>query len=979
MLLFISYFFLSFCGGSAVHLLLMDMSENAIIMQVESSDTIGNLKAHSELEASPTFRGSNTRSGGLWSGGLDPKRVPTVTNEDVGYSLDNIRIFSYEELQIATYNFDQSTKIGRGGFGAVYKGILKDGTHVAVKALCAEPKQEVREFLTEINTISNVRHRNQVELIGFCVEGVHRILVYEFLENNSLERALLARKNHMAELTWKQRLEICIGAAQGLAYLHGEIKPRIVHRVIKSSNILLDKNFTAKIGDFGLAKVFPGTVQYELFLTDSIFFSCSGYLAPEYIFGGRLALKADVYSFGFLILETISGRRSSTSSWGTTQKVLLEWSELNLKEFPCLIGIGNPSSRIILWKSKALTNLLILPDDLLLLLRKRWLYGEFMVEPLDIDDDFKFRTTKIEIFIKTRPGKTISVVVGTSDTIRSLKLKIPPSEWIHRGDLPDLIYNGEYLNDNRTLDSYNIFWFSTLECHLGLKISVRTMSGKTVSVEVDSSNTTIGNLKAKIQDMEGIHQYKQKLFFDGRQLENYCTLGDYKIEDGSTLLLVPRLKGWINIYVKTLTVKPISLEVKSSDTIGDVKVKITDMVGVPPFNQNFFFVGEELLDDDRTLYDYHIRSESTLFLVPVCRGRMKIYVETVGGNTIPLDVISRYTIGEVKSLIQDKEGIPTHNQTLVYAGRKLGNSRTLVYYLIQNEATLRLVDNTSVRTVPMQIHVKIVATGKTILLQVETFDTINSVKSKIQSQEDIPYEQQRLFLPQIQLKDDCTLADYYIQNGSTLHLAVTLIKIANKTPVGKSVALHVDSSHTISNVKAKIQYKENIPRVGQKLIHEERDATFYKNKFSVRFFSYTFWCYLLMILLKQKVGAVVSHGMTCPPCKLVSLLVVPLYGALIGSIFAFNVAEFLKKELMVYAASYIISALITTLAPGFAIMGIGRFAIMGIELLMTLYETNLFLFNNNNDTQSRQAGYGEKPVSIHAHHFKHKWSYAIVA
>ncbi|GKC15192.1 polyubiquitin-A isoform X3, partial [Tanacetum coccineum] len=457
--------------------------------------------------------------------------------------------------------------------------------------------------------------------------------------------------------------------------------------------------------------------------------------------------------------------------------------------------------------------------------RKRWLYGSNMtrrfVEPLYIVDYYKCCTTEIKIFIKISPGKTISLVVSTSDTIRNLKLKMPPSEWIHKGNLPDLFYNGEYLNDNRTLDSYNISWFSTLECQLGLKISVRTMSEKTVFVEVDSSSTTIGSLKAKIKDKEGIPRYKQMLFFDGRQLENNCTLADYKIEGGSTLLLMCRSKRWIPIYVKTHTGKILSLQVKSSDTIGDLKIKIKEVDDILPYKQNLFFIGEQLLDNNCTLTDYNIHPESTLFLVPVCRGRMKIYVETIRGNTVPLDVISRYTIGEVKSLIQDKEGIPTHNQTLVYAGRKLGNSRTLVYYFIQNEATLRLVDNTLIRLEPMQIHVDIVATGKTIPLQVETFDTINSVKSKIQSQEDIPYEQQRLFLPQIQLKDDCTLADYYIQNDSTLHLVVTLIKIFVKTAHRDIIALDVDSSDTILNVKAKIQDLEEIPRDHQTLLLAE--------------------------------------------------------------------------------------------------------------------------------------------------------------
>ncbi|KAK1420091.1 hypothetical protein QVD17_21416 [Tagetes erecta] len=258
-----------------------------------------------------------------------------------GYSLDNVRKFSYKELLLATYNFDRSTKIGRGGFGVVYKGVLKDGKQVAVKTLCAESKQGVHEFLAEINTISNVRHRNLVELIGCCVEGSHRILVYEYLENNSLNHALLSKKGEMTKLDWKQRSKIVIGAARGLAYLHEELEPHIVHRDIKASNILLDKDFTPKIGDFGLAKLFPDSITH----LSTKLAGTTGYLAPEYILGGRLTLKADVYSFGVLLLETITGRSSSLSSWSTTQKDLLEWA-WELYEEGKLLELVDPGLKI---------------------------------------------------------------------------------------------------------------------------------------------------------------------------------------------------------------------------------------------------------------------------------------------------------------------------------------------------------------------------------------------------------------------------------------------------------------------------------------------------------------------------------------------------------------------------------------------------------------------------------------------------------
>ncbi|WOG85178.1 hypothetical protein DCAR_0104366 [Daucus carota subsp. sativus] len=233
----------------------------------------------------------------------------------------NVKKFSYKQLSAATHNFHPSNKIGRGGFGIVYKGVLKNGTRVAVKTLSAESKQGLREFLTEIDIISNVRHANLVKLIGCCVQGTNRILVYEYLENNSLDTALLGSDRKTIRLNWERRSAICKGTARGLAYLHEDLEPPIVHRDIKASNILLDKNFKPKIGDFGLAKLFPDNITH----ISTKIRGTTGYLAPEYMLGGKLTKKADVFSFGVLILEIVSGRSSGKPSWGGIQKLLLEW------------------------------------------------------------------------------------------------------------------------------------------------------------------------------------------------------------------------------------------------------------------------------------------------------------------------------------------------------------------------------------------------------------------------------------------------------------------------------------------------------------------------------------------------------------------------------------------------------------------------------------------------------------------------------
>uniref|UniRef100_A0A7N0TRW5 Protein kinase domain-containing protein n=1 Tax=Kalanchoe fedtschenkoi TaxID=63787 RepID=A0A7N0TRW5_KALFE len=243
-------------------------------------------------------------------------------HEDEHHPLGSVKNFSYNELKAATNNFNASHRLGRGGFGIVYKGTLRNGVQVAVKALAAESRQGVREFMTEINTISNVRHPHLVELIGYCIHDSNRILVYEYLENNSLDRALLGPKSTNIKLDWEKRSAICMGTAKGLAFLHEELVPHIVHRDIKASNILLDKDFNPKIGDFGLAKLFPDNITH----ISTRIAGTTGYLAPEYALGGQLTLKADVYGFGVLVLEIISGRSNSSSNWDRKDKLLLEWA-----------------------------------------------------------------------------------------------------------------------------------------------------------------------------------------------------------------------------------------------------------------------------------------------------------------------------------------------------------------------------------------------------------------------------------------------------------------------------------------------------------------------------------------------------------------------------------------------------------------------------------------------------------------------------
>jgi len=235
-----------------------------------------------------------------------------------------VKLYSYKELKMATRDFNPLCKIGEGGFGSVYKGRLKDGTVAAIKVLSSESKQGVREFLTEITVISDISHENLVKLHGCCVEGQHRILLYSYLENNSLSQTLLrleySRNDDQLVFNWETRRKICIGVARGLAYLHEGLKPPIIHRDIKASNILLDNDLNPKISDFGLARLLPADKTHVS--TDVA--GTLGYLAPEYAIRGQVTKKADVYSFGVLLLEIVSGRCNNNAKLPVGERFILE-------------------------------------------------------------------------------------------------------------------------------------------------------------------------------------------------------------------------------------------------------------------------------------------------------------------------------------------------------------------------------------------------------------------------------------------------------------------------------------------------------------------------------------------------------------------------------------------------------------------------------------------------------------------------------
>ncbi|EEE59410.1 hypothetical protein OsJ_11559 [Oryza sativa Japonica Group] len=215
---------------------------------------------------------------------------------------------SYDQLAAATGGFSPDNVIGQGGFGCVYRGRLQDGTEVAIKKLKTESKQGDREFRAEADIITRVHHRNLVSLVGYCISGNDRLLVYEFVPNKTLDTHLHGDK--WPPLDWQQRWKIAVGSARGLAYLHDDCSPKIIHRDVKASNILLDHGFEPKVADFGLAKYQPGNHTH----VSTRIMGTFGYIAPEFLSSGKLTDKADVFAFGVVLLELITGRLPVQSS-----------------------------------------------------------------------------------------------------------------------------------------------------------------------------------------------------------------------------------------------------------------------------------------------------------------------------------------------------------------------------------------------------------------------------------------------------------------------------------------------------------------------------------------------------------------------------------------------------------------------------------------------------------------------------------------
>uniref|UniRef100_A0ACD5UP75 Uncharacterized protein n=1 Tax=Avena sativa TaxID=4498 RepID=A0ACD5UP75_AVESA len=217
-------------------------------------------------------------------------------------------------IRAATGGFCPENAIGRGGFGIVYKGQMPDGQEVAVKKLSAENRmQGLKEFKNEVDLIAKLQHRNLVRLLGCCIHGSERLLVYEYMSNKSLD-AFIFDSRRRASLSWKTRMDVILGVARGLVYIHQDSRHTMIHRDLKAANVLLDQEMVAKISDFGIARLFSRTGDdlEDSTVTDRIV-GTLGYMSPEYAMGGMVSFMQDVYSFGVLLLEIVSGRRNQRS------------------------------------------------------------------------------------------------------------------------------------------------------------------------------------------------------------------------------------------------------------------------------------------------------------------------------------------------------------------------------------------------------------------------------------------------------------------------------------------------------------------------------------------------------------------------------------------------------------------------------------------------------------------------------------------